>query len=927
MAFRQFVVLMALAQFAGGPRTATFEDGAYFTVEPGIPVVVTEEEAPALRAAIEALGAAAGVSLRIVSASQAPPDPAIYIGTASRHPLLQERRLRRWVDDLRAPGRQGYRMVVRNRFVLVAGEDLDGTVYGARRLVSLVEAGGRVPVGKLRDAPHAALRAAALPAIPTSEQVAFWAQARVNVLAAPIEALTADASAPAAWDAFADRARQARIAPALRVDLAATTATVSEAAPEAAEPVRQADAIALPSDDWRLLSRRNVVDTDAHPIRVRRRGAIYQRDRDFVVLPGRTAPPYPEDAAPWMIRRVPGGAIPDGAEVEVIYDYLPPLAPHVATAAALGGAGTLPDAALLERFAVDWLIVDGAEERLEDVARLAVNWPGTVILTVGMDLVAPAANAWPRQGRARLVAAVPADEARAPGVVERTAKATGVPIAVAGGPAGTDVYLAAQALGAIEGAVGILARGDDAEAMRRALHRAWAPEAESLPWPEGLNAVFEADLWTPDYAEMQSAMVRHINRRTLAGVPPDAALASVRSKLEPLRRTLNRVAVDEAEAVYAQLAGWLQLEAAYDGEPSRSVIQELIRLANRQAELDPRFEADRLERITEIVETQGLFVPSSILFREFVLPYRPMRLPAGARLLEAPAQITYHDAEHEATAEIDFLAAPGPVTRVDFDTVGTARCRVMHSVDGQRYVSAEERTSSAVGGLRGPMILREPVMSRFLRVTVEAPAGRAVLRDVRVSALKQPTRVTAARTQEPPTLDADFKEPFWPREAPIVGFVAVDADRFAHPQSTVRVAAGRDALYIAAYLRETRMETKVTSGRVGDSELWEDESFAVRLRPPGGAAFRFMVTADGVRLDGRDGDVGWDAHWEAVVKDYPGGWAAEMALPYAALGASPRPGETWEADFVRYRRNVTDEISSWTGRRASDPPSGAVAFE
>ncbi len=70
----------------------------------------------------------------------------------------------------------------------------------------------------------------------------------------------------------------------------------------------------------------NVVETPNQPITVTSldRRTTYRRGADYDVQPGELRYPFPEDAAPWQIRRLPEGAIAPREEVLVSYEWAQP---------------------------------------------------------------------------------------------------------------------------------------------------------------------------------------------------------------------------------------------------------------------------------------------------------------------------------------------------------------------------------------------------------------------------------------------------------------------------------------------------------------------------------------------------------------------------------------------------------------------------
>ncbi len=447
------------------------------------------------------------------------------------------------------------------------------------------------------------------------------------------------------------------------------------------------------------------------------------------------------------------------------------------------------------------------------------------------------------------------------------------------------------------------------------------------PWPGGLNACFGARLEQPDYSDVLAALTAYANRQTLRNIEPREALQRVKSQADAIEKRYGKEAIRPVVDLYENMVRWQLLEMERAQATDTFDTGRLVDIVEAQAKLDPDFDDARRKDIIETIRSRNLFAPSTVLFRSFILPYRPLNIPPGCRVLEFRGKPEFTDIEHEARAVFDFLSPPGPICRADFDTAGSTEVRLESSKDGQQYALIQQWTSAQPGGVQGPVLPSKPVDARFLRITAVSAAESAVLRNPRVFALKPAAATESAYTAAPPKLDADFKEPAWPRKAQAEGFVLQGEDAFAEAQTTIRIAHDADALYIAAYLREPRMDTLAAQEHPRDAALWEEESFEVLASPPQGPLYRFVLNARGSQFDSMNGDASWDSSWRAAVKDYPTGWAAELAIPFPDLIRAPREGETWRIEFIRHRCNVAKENSSWSGSpNMEDAPLGEVRF-
>jgi hypothetical protein len=466
----------------------------------------------------------------------------------------------------------------------------------------------------------------------------------------------------------------------------------------------------------------------------------------------------------------------------------------------------------------------------------------------------------------------------------------------------------------------VYADGDAAnEACTLTMEKGWSVATPRLAWPESFNAAFDASLWRPGYDEILDALTAYTNRQTLAGVRPRDHYDAFAESTKTLRETMpeEEAIIELTGNVYQNLTRYLELEQDFAENRRASVLNGLTSLIEDQAEIDPENDADRVARIVETVEGKGLFVPSTILFKRQVLPYRPMKLIEGYQVFETQGTPTYTDTKSEAAATYDFLSPPGYVCRVDFETVGTAALDVAYSEDGRDYKIAQQWTSQQVGGVAGPAILDNPLRARYLQVTAHAPAEQAVLRNTRVFALKPPARATCVYAKTAPKTGGGYDAIDWPPDGQAEAFVLLDKPFFAEAQTAAAFYRTRDMLIVGLMASEPRIRTMVCEMKDRDAALWEEESFEIVLSTGEGELFRFVVNPLGAQFDSRGWDPGWNGEWHVSAGQDDTSWSAIIEIPFNTLGVTPQSGARWGVNFIRNRKNVQSERSAW--QTGADP--------
>ncbi|MGA7617118.1 MAG: DUF5916 domain-containing protein [Thermoanaerobaculia bacterium] len=176
--------------------------------------------------------------------------------------------------------------------------------------------------------------------------------------------------------------------------------------------------------------------------------------------------------------------------------------------------------------------------------------------------------------------------------------------------------------------------------------------------------------------------------------------------------------------------------------------------------------------------------------------------------------------------------------------------------------------------------------------------------------------VRAVRTPAPPAIDGDLSDPVWQLAPEITDFTQRDPNEGAAPaeKTSVRILYDDNAIYFAARLDDSAKVTSLLGRR--DLEL-ESDTFAVALDPHhdhrSGAWFQVNpanVQFDEALYNDNYEDPEWDGIWTSATKITPGGWTAEIRIPYSQLRFPDRPVHVWGINFRREinRKNERDYL-------------------
>jgi hypothetical protein len=212
-------------------------------------------------------------------------------------------------------------------------------------------------------------------------------------------------------------------------------------------------------------------------------------------------------------------------------------------------------------------------------------------------------------------------------------------------------------------------------------------------------------------------------------------------------------------------------------------------------------------------------------------------------------------------------------------------------------------------------------MSRLARLSLLVPALLALLSPVvraqtdagafagatRIAGAATAPRAAAVRTTTPPEIDGRLDDAAW-TNAPVISlFLQRDPDEGAPASEAteVRIAYDDEAIYVAGRMHDRGPVTARLGRR--DMDASSSDWFRVSLDSfyDRRTAFRFDVNPAGVRRDSAisggsgDGDLAWDAVWDAAATVDDAGWTAEMRLPFSQLRFSDALDQVWGLQIER----------------------------
>ena len=195
--------------------------------------------------------------------------------------------------------------------------------------------------------------------------------------------------------------------------------------------------------------------------------------------------------------------------------------------------------------------------------------------------------------------------------------------------------------------------------------------------------------------------------------------------------------------------------------------------------------------------------------------------------------------------------------------------------------------------------ISSPLVSTFL-LALASTAGAA-------EGVEQRPAYHSVRAATAPRLDGDLGDAVWQEAPEITGFTQIDPEegKPAKDQTRVKIAYDDDAIYVGLMMEDSGQPTPLLARR--DSDLNNGDYVRISIDSQhdrlNGASF--AVNASNVQMDLNlyndiYSDTSWDAVWESATRIVPGGWIAEVRIPFSQLRFPQRDVHTWGFNVSRW---------------------------
>ena len=200
----------------------------------------------------------------------------------------------------------------------------------------------------------------------------------------------------------------------------------------------------------------------------------------------------------------------------------------------------------------------------------------------------------------------------------------------------------------------------------------------------------------------------------------------------------------------------------------------------------------------------------------------------------------------------------------------------------------------------------KPGSKAQLRVALD---GASAAEEVRVAA-----GVLCPPAKRSPTIDGKIESSEWAGASRVSGFVIHDTGKPAAKQTEAWLQYDASRIFIAFRLSEPDPRHIKCDIRARDGEVWTDDAVEIFIdaNRDQSTYFQLVVNSAGVQFDGaRPGGESWNRAWATAAIVGPESWSVEVAIPFAALGSTPTPGDAWGLNLCRDEQQ-RGESSCWS---------------
>lgn len=180
--------------------------------------------------------------------------------------------------------------------------------------------------------------------------------------------------------------------------------------------------------------------------------------------------------------------------------------------------------------------------------------------------------------------------------------------------------------------------------------------------------------------------------------------------------------------------------------------------------------------------------------------------------------------------------------------------------------------------------------------------------------------VRIPRCTKPPPLNGQPTGPLWDGASWVGNPIALHGTEIT---SKIDMQTGLlwddHALYVG--FRVQGFRKPLAASAPGDASLDRDDTVEITLRVPGlvnEQAVAFTINCQGIKKGTIAGETVRHPEWEGRAAIDETSWSATVKIPFSELGAKPKPGDKWPANFGAYLAGYVSRPFLWSSVGAGD---------
>ena len=170
-----------------------------------------------------------------------------------------------------------------------------------------------------------------------------------------------------------------------------------------------------------------------------------------------------------------------------------------------------------------------------------------------------------------------------------------------------------------------------------------------------------------------------------------------------------------------------------------------------------------------------------------------------------------------------------------------------------------------------------------------------------------------------PLIDGKLDDACWQEATVLADFGQKDLGTPVKFATQARLLYDDKFLYLGVRCEDPDPAHLLAVETARDGKVWDDNELEIFFDPErdGRHVYHFLLnhlgTVCDMKIENAREDPSWNSAWIVKTARHGGGWSAEIAIPWADMGAGvPVPGDLWRFNICRVRRSSADQAVEYS---------------